>query len=163
MTSFNRALQVRVANRLRERLAHDEGAALPLFEGLSELELREVCEVGGGRLAAIGILLCDADVHSVVGCIRDEVRRTDVLGMLDRDVLLLIVPGLDPIGGHSLLDRLRTLLDAVPGVSIGIAYRSSASCSGWTARALAGEAAANALPRHGDTARIGEWRIRVSA
>jgi hypothetical protein len=146
-SGFNRALQVRVANRLRAHLARDERSGLPLMGDLSEGDHRELCEVGGGRLAAIALAFSpEASVAEVVACIRSEVRRTDVLGFLEVGLALLLVPGLDSVGGQSLVSRLSELLAGFE-VEIGVAYRSGASTAGWTARALAEEALARGMVR----------------
>jgi hypothetical protein len=150
---FNRALQVRVANRLRTQLASDAASGLPLIDGLSEADQRELCESGGGRLAAVLIVAVSVaeaqhDPRSTCGLadlaqrIVGEVRRTDILGLLDTRQLLLLAPGLDPLGGQSLLERLNALLGGA--VLVGIAYRTSASAN-WTPRVLAAEAAQKSM------------------
>jgi hypothetical protein len=141
---FNRALQVRVANRLRAQLAIDPASSLPLIDGLSEADQHDLCESGGGRLAAVLVTLVQATAESaaVAQRIAGEVRRTDILGVLDAGQLLLLSPGLDPVGGQSLVERLYVVLG--DEVAIGVAYRSGASASGWTLRGLAAEAAQQA-------------------
>ena len=141
-SGFNRALQVRAANRLRAQLPRQTASGLPLLGGLTQSDQRELCEVGGGRLAAVALRLApDAVLSEVVGRIGSEVRRTDLLGVVNERLMLLLVPGLDPVGGESLVERLAALLGTLQ-VEIGVAYRSNASSSGWTAEGLAAEAVA---------------------
>ena len=140
-TSLNRALQVRAADRLRDALPRDETTGLPQLGGILEAQQRELCEVGGGRLAAVAIT---ADLDSMVEVARllePHVRRTDLLGVLDSEALLVLAPGLNPVGGQCLVDRLRdVLLFQQVEASVGIAYRCAASGTAWTTRALAAEA-----------------------
>jgi GGDEF domain-containing protein len=163
---MNRAIQVRTADRLRASLATDALSGLPSIAALSELDQRELCEVGGGRLAAVAIQVAwrlgalveepqvlhfeALMVREVARLIDDHVRRTDLLGVLGSDTLLVLAPGLDPLGGRSLADRLRSFLaDRVIDlggvqvelrVRVGAAFRSAASPPGWTTGALAAEA-----------------------
>jgi hypothetical protein len=139
-SGFNRALQMRVANRLRAELARDELSGLPLIDGLREVDQRELCDVGGGRVAALCISLpssCER-IDALVEQISGEIRRTDLLAVLDPTLLVVLSPGLEPTGGQSLVDRLRDVCGHE--VTIAIAYRSGASLAGWTARELAAEA-----------------------
>src|ERR1700704_3183165 len=172
-TGMNRALQVRAADRLRAALTTDALSGLPVIDALSELDQRELCEVGGGRLAAVaiqvswrpgalsvrpgavvgdppGLPLQSLMVREVARLIDEHVRRTDLLGVLGTDTLLVLAPGLDPLSGRSLADRLRSFLadrmveagDAQVEllVKVGPPFRSAASPPGWTTRALAAEA-----------------------
>ena len=171
-TGINRALQVRAANRLRASLARDELSGLPLIGALTPDDQRELLEVGGGRLAAIAIRVSadSADSADSAGAVGEEVegpamrevtrmidahvRRTDLLGWLEARTLLLVAPGMEPVGGRSLAERLREVLTGcfveVAGtqvpirVSVGVAYRSAASPTGWTTRGLLAEAEVNA-------------------
>jgi hypothetical protein len=174
-SSMNRALQVRTADRLRASLEIDAISGLPVIDALSEVDQRELCDVGGGRLAAVAInllwgagtvfeepLVQQVDglaVREVARLVDDHVRRTDVLGVLGTDTLIVLAPGLDPLGGRILVDRLRLLLAdrlvAVGGVQVelrvrvGAAFRSAASPSAWTPGTLAAEAgvhSSEALP-----------------
>jgi GGDEF domain-containing protein len=89
-------------------------------------------------------------MREVARLVDDNVRRTDVLGWLSAEVLLLIAPGLDPVGGRSLAARLRTALTRtrieIAGtplqlhVRVGCASRSHASPPNWTLTALGAEA-----------------------
>ncbi|TME86736.1 MAG: hypothetical protein E6I52_30815 [Chloroflexi bacterium] len=165
-TGINRALQVRAANRLRASLARDELSGLPLIGALTPDDQRELLEVGGGRLAAIAMRV-SADsagsggedveglaMREVTRMIDAHVRRTDLLGWLEATTLLLVAPGMEPVGGRSLAERLREVLTGcfveVAGtqvqihVSVGVAYRSAASPTGWTTRGLLAEAEVNA-------------------
>jgi hypothetical protein len=160
---MNRALQVRTADRLRAALGSDAVSGLPVIDGLSELDQRALCEAGGGRLAAVSIRvtwraleqlsaqqLDGLTIREVARLLDDHVRRTDLLGVLAADTLLVLAPGLDPVSGRSLAERLRDLLadrlievgDAQVElrVKVGAAFRSAASPPGWTTRALAAEA-----------------------
>jgi GGDEF domain-containing protein len=162
-TGMIRALQVRTADRLRASLVVDSLSGLPSIDALSEADQRELCDVGGGRLAAVAIQvswraveetrvlqLQALMVREVARLIDDHVRRTDLLGILGTDTLLVLAPGLDPLSGRSLADRLRTFLaDRIVEaggtavellVKVGAAFRSAASPPGWTTRALAAEA-----------------------
>jgi GGDEF domain-containing protein len=167
---LNRALQVRTADRLRAGLARDELSGLPVVGALSDDDQRELREVGGGRLAAIVFRVAwviDA-AHSprpirevqtlvmgeVARLIDLQVRRTDLLGSLSQDVLVIFAPALDPMSGQSLAERLRELfagrhleigdLRVTVRVKVGVASRSSASPVGWTTQTLAAEAERNA-------------------
>jgi GGDEF domain-containing protein len=170
-TRLNRALQVRTADRLRASLARDEISGLPAAGTLSDTDQLELLEVGGGRIAAVAIYVewqidsvryaraihdMHAAVMNAVARIVDErVRRTDLLGSLSDDALVIFAPALDPIGGRSLAQRLRLLfadrlleIDDVQvqlHVKVGFASRSAASPVGWTTQTLAGEARRNAL------------------
>jgi hypothetical protein len=151
-TGLNRALQVRTADRLRAGLARDELTGLPAVDALSDMDQEEMCEVGGGRLAAVAIRLEPSAVHAlaldeVVRLIDEHVRRTDLLAALHAGTLVVLAPGLDPVGGQRLAERLRDLLtnrQADLRVQVGAAYRSAASPQGWTIRALAAEAESHA-------------------
>jgi len=165
--AMNRALQVRTADRLRAILASDPISGLPMIDALSEQDQRELCDAGSGRLAAVAIrVACFVDGRlqpldaptrrEVARMVDDHVRRTDLLGVLVSDTLLVLAPGLEPVGGRSLADRLRGLLanrlveiGGVPvelRVRVGAAFRSAASPPGWTTPALAAEAEVNANP-----------------
>jgi hypothetical protein len=159
---LNRALQVRTADRLRDALMRDAQSDLPRISALSADDQRELCEVGGGRLAAVAIQvewLAEAEAPAELEglCIREvgrlmseHVRRTDLVGSLRHDTLIVLAPGMDPAGGASLCERLRRLLvdrrleiDGVAvslRVRVGAAYRSPASPGGWTTHGLAAEA-----------------------
>jgi hypothetical protein len=171
-TGLNRALQVRTANRLRATLARDRVTGLPLVAALTEHDQRELCDVGAGRLAAVAIRVQPdvivevhpgvppresaraqtprqsaraATLREVVGALEPCVRRTDLLAVLSAETLVVLVPGLDPVGGQALAERLRELLLAslatgTARIEVGSAFRSGASSSGWTAGALAAEA-----------------------
>jgi hypothetical protein len=139
--AVNRALQVRAADRMRAALGRDVATGLPAIEDLSEADQRELCDIGGGRLAAVAIRLHGPAQVDVARLLEEHVRRTDLLGTLGGNLLLLLAPGLDPVGGRSLADRLHVLLiESDVTVSVGAAYRSAASSTGWTTRALAAEA-----------------------
>jgi hypothetical protein len=139
--SINRALQVRAVDRLRGALVRDESTGMLSLDGLSEAEQRELCEIGGGRLAAVAIHGDGRPLNEIAPLLRAHVRRTDVLGTIGHDVLLVLAPGLDPAAGRQLVDRLRDLLaEHQIRVRLGAAYRSTASPTGWTAQALATEA-----------------------
>ncbi|HEY0582503.1 MAG TPA: hypothetical protein VGE94_09985 [Chloroflexota bacterium] len=138
-SGLNRALQVRAADRLRAALRRDAASGLPVVDGLSEVDQRELCDVGGGRLAVVAIRVEPGLVREAALLVEQQVRRTDLLGALDEGTLLVLAPGLDSIGGAYLVERLRALLGDI-SASVGVAYRSSASATGWTPRALAAEA-----------------------
>ena len=171
---LNRALMVRTANRLRASLARDELSGLPLIAALTEADQRELLEFGAGHLAAVTLCLeasarasaasaSASDSRSaaelqrlalgeVARLVDAHVRRTDLLGLLDASTLLVLAPGLEPVGGGSLAERLRGLLascsvevegELLPvSVAIGVTYRSSPT--GWTARNLPAQADATA-------------------
>jgi GGDEF domain-containing protein len=167
---LNRALQVRTADRLRASLRRDETSGLPVVGTLSDDQERELREAGGGRLAAVVInvawtldaLHAPRAMNEVQGLVMREVarlvdqrvRRTDLLGSLSDDTLLILAPALDPMSGQSLAERLRDLfaeghleigdVQAQLRVKVGIASRSVASPEGWTTRTLAEEARRNA-------------------
>src|SRR5438477_7495197 len=130
-SGFNRALQVRVANRLRAQLACDELSGLALLGDAGEGDLRELCDVGGGRLGGIAFAFpTSVSAAEIAARIGSEVRRTDLLGLVEAGVALLLVPGLDPVGGQSLVLRLDELLAGLD-VGIGVAFRSNVSRAGW--------------------------------
>ncbi len=167
-TGLNRALQVRTADRLRTELVRDEATGLPIVGALSEADRRELCEVGGGRVAAVAICVdawtpFETELHvmhdggepglvvrEVARFVEEHVRRTDLLGWMSADTLLVLAPGLDAVGGRSLAARLCSLLADhqldIAGmpldlrVRVGSACRSHASPSGWTMSALGAEA-----------------------
>jgi hypothetical protein len=162
-TGINRALQVRAANRLRASLARDELSGLPLIGALAADEQRELLEVGGGRLAAIAIRVSTDPasdevegpaLREVARLVDGHVRRTDLLGWLEARTLLLVAPGLEPVFGRSLAERLREVMadfhievagiQVVVNVAVGVAYRSAASPTGWTTGGLLAEADADA-------------------
>jgi len=163
---LDRALQVRIADRLRARLARDATTGLPDLGALSGDDQRELCEVGGGRLAAVLMRVhwtIDAAqhpramhevqprvMHAVARLVDEQVRRTDLVGSRHAEQLLILAPGLDPLSGQSLAQRLREgLADCrlelgdvrvQVRVSVGCACRSAASPVGWTTQTLADEA-----------------------
>lgn len=140
LSGFNRALQVRAADRLRSQLPLDELTGLPRVGGLAEADLHDLCAAGGGRLAALTLVLAsETSPVELTARLGAEVRRTDVLGVLEPRLLLLLVPGLDPLAGQSLVERLGRVVHGLP-VDIGIAYRSGASVTGWSTDALAADA-----------------------
>ena len=167
---LNRVLQVRTANRLRASLVRDEVTGLPLVGALSDDDQRDLREVGGGRIAAVAIIVVwtlDAldypramqEMQSLVmsevaRLVDEQVRRTDVLGSLREDVLLILAPALDPLSGQTLAERLRDLfvdrhlevgdVQVQMRVKVGVASRSAASPAGWTTQTLAREAELNA-------------------
>src|ERR1700682_5209518 len=124
-TRLNRALQVRTADRLRASLARDEISGLPAVGALSNADDLELREVGGGRVAALVIQVewdIDAvrypraihEVHAIVmrevaRIVDERVRRTDLLGALSADALVILAPALDAMSGQILAERLRTL------------------------------------------------------
>jgi hypothetical protein len=169
---LNRALQVRTADRLRAELASEQQTGLPQIAALTAIDQRELCEVGGGRLAAVAVKIDSWMVHpaeeardvaavpvltvrEVVELIGAHIRRTDLLAALSASTLIVLAPGLEPVGGRSLADRLRNLfvsrtLDVAGAqvylrVHVGAAYRSLASPSGWTVAELAALAEMAAL------------------
>jgi hypothetical protein len=166
-TGHNRALQVRTADRLRAELSRDEATGLPIVGTLSEQDRCELCDVGGGRVVAVAIcvdgwtgvgaveLRVLGDERAVVmrevaRLVEENVRRTDLLGWLGAETLILLAPGIDPVGGRSLAIRLRNSLTRgsvdIAGtpvqlqVRVGCASRSHASPSSWTLAALGAEA-----------------------
>jgi GGDEF domain-containing protein len=170
-TGLNRALQVRTADRLRAELTYEQLTGLPAIAALTAVDQRELCEVGGGRLAAVAIKIDtwtvdpadDAGpvqvvplltVLEVVKLVDAHIRRTDLLAALSANTLVVLAPGLEPVGGRSLADRLRNLFASrsleVDGalvylrVDVGAAYRSLASPAGWTVAKLAAEAESQA-------------------
>jgi hypothetical protein len=143
-TNLNRALQVRTADRLRASLARDEASGLPLIDALSDADEQELCEVGGGRVAAVAIRIAPSgpgDVQEPVarsrtGMLREvarlvhqHVRRSDLLGSLDPDTLVVLAPGLDSTGGRHLVHRLRELLGTRVHVEIGARHVYASRCS----------------------------------
>ena len=171
-TGLNRALLVRTADRLRAELVRDETTGLPIVDELSEADRRELCEVGGGRIAVVAICLearttPEAELHvvldgaepglvvrAVAQFLGTHVRRTDLVCSSNAEALLVVAPGLDAIGGRNLAARLHSLLtDGQLEIAsmarelqlrIGFACRSQASASGWTVSALGAEAALHA-------------------
>jgi len=167
-TGLNRALQVRTADRLRAELARDSVTGLPVASALSEADRIELCEVGGGRLAAVAICidswtpgevelnLAQQDrertlvVREVARLVDKHVRRTDLVGWLSRQALLVLAPGIDAVGGRSLAVRIQVLLAErrvdIDGMSlalrvrVGTASRCYASPSSWTVSGLIAEA-----------------------
>jgi hypothetical protein len=141
--SLNRALQARTADRLRADLARDEASGLPILATLSEVDQRELCDVGGGRIAAVAICV-DGEpalaVRELARLVEGHVRRTDLVGWLTAKTVLVLAPGLDALAGRALAARLQgVLLDQ--RVRIGSACRSAASPAGWAVSALGAEAA----------------------
>ena len=144
---FNRALQVRAADRLRRAIPRDTLTDLPAVDAMSEVQQRELCEAGGGRLAAVAVGVAHEHLGDLARRLETHVRRTDLLVAAGGEALVVLAPGLDAVGGQCLAERLRDLLrSAALDVRIGTAYRCAASGSGWTARDLAAEAAAHATP-----------------
>jgi GGDEF domain-containing protein len=167
---LNRALQVRTADRLQSSLARDQISGLPVVGALSDDDQRELREVGGGRIAAIVFRVewvIDAARHpramhevqslvmsEVARLIDVQVRRTDLLGSLSEDALVILAPALDPMSAQSLGERLRELfagrqlelggVQVQVRVKVGVASRSAASPAGWTTQTLAQEAERNA-------------------
>ena len=145
-------------------------SGLPIVGALSDDDQRELREVGGGRLAAVVIIVVWAfdvlhyprtiqEVQSLVmsevaRLVEEQVRRTDLLGSLSEDVLLILAPALDPLSGQTLAERLRDLfvdrhlevgdVQVQLRVKVGVASRSAASPAGWTTQTLAREAELNA-------------------
>ena len=153
---MNRTLQVRTANRLRADLPRERVTGLPVLGALSDADQRELCEVGGGRLTAVAICVAEARMLCEVTRLVDaEVRHTDLFGWIDDGTLVVLAPGLDPVAGEALADRLRRLLldwlieldgqQVALAVDVGSAHRSGVSPAGWTIRALAAEAVLHAL------------------
>jgi hypothetical protein len=130
---------------LRQRL----GAPLPTVDSLSEADAHELREIGDGRLGVVAIVAPDAaTVHAVASLVQADVRGTDLLVTHAEDTLLVVAPGLDPIGGQSLTVRLEALLSAAlpeTPVVLGAAYRSPLSLHGWHPTHLALEARRRAL------------------
>ncbi len=168
---LNRALQRRIADRLRSSLARDERSGLPLVGALSDDDASELREVGGGRLAAIVLrvgwvvdathdVLVIRETHSLVmreaaRLIQEQVRRTDLLGSLSEDALLIVAPGLDRVSAVSLAERLRDRFAGRPvavvgdawaqlRLSVGVAFRGADSPPGWSIHLLTQEAERNA-------------------
>jgi hypothetical protein len=112
---------------------------LPTLGALSELDQRELCEVGGGRLAVVAIRVEPWAVREAAQLVEEQVRRTDLCGALAEDMLLVLAPGLDAVGGRYLVERLAEMLSHLQA-RVGVAYRSSASATGWSAQELAAEA-----------------------
>jgi hypothetical protein len=165
-TGLNRALQVRTADRLRAELGRDEATDLPIVGSLSEADRRELCDVGGGRVVAVAICVdgwvpLELDLRvlgderalvmrEVARLLDENVRRTDLLGWLSADTLIVLSPGIDAVGGRSVAKRLQTTLVRarieVAGmplelrIRVGCASRSHASPAGWTLAALGAEA-----------------------
>ncbi len=168
-TGLNRALQVRTADRLRSELVRDEATGLPIVGALSESDRRELCDVGGGRVVAVAVcidawapfemeqlhVVHDDDeraqvMREVVRLIEDNVRRTDLLGWLNAETLIVLAPGIDAVGGRCLAARLGVMLTEsrvdIAGMPlalrarVGCASRSHASPSSWTLSALGVEA-----------------------
>ena|SRR5579859_4045795 len=166
---LDRALQVRTADRLRASLARDQISSLPALGALEDQVQRDLCEVGGGRLAAVVIPVAwtldearnPLAIHevetlvmrAVAGLVDEQVRRTDLLGSLRADALLVLAPGLDPMSGQSLAQRLRDRfvhanlevgdVQIQLKITVGFASRSAASPAGWTIQTLAEEAERN--------------------
>ena len=158
-TGLNRALQVRTADRLRAELGRDEATDLPIVGALSEADRRELCDVGGGRVVAVAICvdgLCAPGgqralvMREVARLLNERVRRTDLLGWLGAQTLIVLAPGIDAVCGRSLAKRLRSMLvhaqielGGTPlelRIRVGCASRSHASPSSWTLAALGAEA-----------------------
>lgn len=125
-TSLNRALQVRVADRLRASLGRHVASGLPDLTSLTDVEQREIRDIGGGRLGVLVLRVDAASAQEISLRLRDGIRRTDLFGALADDTLLVLAPGLTPEDGDVLVIRLRGLLDDLPA-RIGVTYHSSAS------------------------------------
>src|SRR5690349_3797386 len=117
-SNLNRALQVRTADRLRASLGRDEIHGLPVIDALSDADQRALCDVGGGRLAAVAIRVSSSVdepralvAREVARLVAEQVRRTDLLGTLGSETLLILSPGLEPLGGQALAERLHDLLN----------------------------------------------------
>jgi hypothetical protein len=152
----NRALQLRAMDGLRKRLSEEkQGArALPSVASLADVDASELAEIGAGRLGAVAIVLPGTcpDLDSLTRLVQPSVRRTDLLVTQDNDTLVVLAPGLDPVGGQSLTARLeRVLLDGLGETSsaglpsLGTAYRSPLSLNGWDVAQLVQEARRRAL------------------
>jgi hypothetical protein len=146
---MNRALQLRAVEALRRRLGCPLPGCLPEVEMLVECDVEQLREIGGGRLGAVAIVASDAASRdAVTGLVEANVRGTDLLLTHTDDTLLVLTPGLDPIGGQSLVARLEALLSEqfphTPAV-LGAAYRSPLSLHGWRPTDLASEARRRAL------------------
>jgi GGDEF domain-containing protein len=161
-------MQVRTADRLRAELVRDAATGLPIVGSLSEVDRHELCEVGGGRLVAVAICVdawapFEMELHilhddgeralvmrEVARLVDENVRRTDLLGWLSAETLIVLAPGIEAVGGRSLAARLEGLLAdsqvelaGMPlelRVRVGCASRSHASPSSWTLSALGAEA-----------------------
>jgi GGDEF domain-containing protein len=82
--------------------------------------------------------------------VQSNVRRTDLLVSLGNDTLVVIAPGLDPLGGRGLSERLARLVaehlsPTDPSPALGVAYRSPLSTARWAPAALAEEARRRAV------------------
>jgi hypothetical protein len=145
----NRALQLRAMDRLRQRLLAcvDPVSGLPSLDGLTAEHTQELREMGGGCLGAIAIVAADASaLEEVIRLVQAHVRRTDLLASQPDHTLLVLAPGLDPVGGQGLTARLEELLQDLPQpAAVGAAYRSPLSLKGWQASQLAAEARRLAL------------------
>jgi hypothetical protein len=156
---LNRALQVRTADRLRAALGRDEATGLPIVGALSDADRRELCDVGGGRVVAVAICVdgylprtgeAGIVIREVARLLDEHVRRTDLLGWLGAETLIVLAPGIDAVAGRSLAARLQSMLARshveISGtpvelrIRVGCASRSHASPSNWTLAALGAEA-----------------------
>jgi hypothetical protein len=148
----NRALQLRAMDGLRQRL----GGALPSVDRLADSEADQLREMGDGRLGAVAIVAPDAaSVEAVARVVGANVRGTDLLLTHADDTLLVLAPGLEPLGGQSLTARLQAQLSQhLPEtpVVLGDAYRSPLSLHSWRPSHLAAEARRRALSRVDDVA-----------
>jgi PleD family two-component response regulator len=89
-------------------------------------------------------------MREVARLIDENVRRTDLLGWLSAETLIVLAPGIDAVGGRSVATRLRLVLVrseielvGTPlelRIRVGCASRSHASPSSWTLSALGAEA-----------------------
>jgi hypothetical protein len=156
----NRTLELRAMDGLRKRLADrvERGgngrpaSGLPSVDSLAAADAWQLREVGAGRLAAVAVVVPDAvALQAVIRLVEANVRRTDLLLARAEDTLLVLAPGLDPLGGQSLIARLEEVLHAHladtpagrPG--LGAAYQSPLSLTGWDIAQLADEARRRAL------------------
>ena len=147
----NRALQLRAMDALRKRLVEtgDQlASALPSVDRLAAADASELREMGAGRLGAVAMVVEDASMlDTAIPLVQSNVRRTDLLVTLADDTLIVLAPGLDPLGGQSLTARLDGLLvERLPSPAVvGVAYRSPLSLTGWDISQLADEARRRAL------------------
>jgi hypothetical protein len=113
---------------------------------LSAMDQRELCEGGGGRIAAVAICV-DGEPALPIGelarLVEGHVRRTDLVGWLTAKTLLVLAPGLDAVAARGLAARLQSVLVELR-VRVGSACRAGASPAGWTLSALGAEAALQA-------------------
>jgi PleD family two-component response regulator len=68
-------------------------------------------------------------LREVARLVHQHVRRTDLLGTLDSDTLLVLAPGLDSRGGRHMVHRLRKLLGSRVDVEIGARHGNASRIS----------------------------------